>query len=138
MNSRIVVAAIVEKGDYLLFGTKEKDRGPYPNTDLILGGGVDLENETLKEALLREIKEESGINVKIIKELGFDEDYEPDKNNIMTHYLFISFLAEYISGEIKPDDDIKNLKWVHKKDIKTLRLSRPSIKLFKKLGYLNQ
>lgn len=136
MNSRIVVAAVIRKGDYLLFGTKEKDRGPYPNTDLILGGGVDLDKETLHEAILREIKEEAGIEVSIIKELGFDEDYEPDKNNIMTHYLFITFLADYVSGEIKPNDDIKNLKWVHKKDIQNLRLNRPTIKLFKKLGII--
>ncbi len=136
MKSRVVVAAVIEKGDYLLFGRKTKNRGPYPNKDLILGGGVDLENESLKEATLREVKEESGLSVEIIKEIGFDEDYEPNKHGEMTHYLFITFLAKYVSGELKANDDINKLKWVHKNDVKKLDLCIPSIKIFKKLGYL--
>ncbi|MBT3720390.1 NUDIX domain-containing protein [archaeon] len=136
MEYRIVVAAVILKGDYLLFGRKQKNKGPYPNKDLILGGGVDLEKESLKEALTREIREEAGIEIDIIKDISFDEDYEPNKHGVMTHYLFITYLANYVSGKVKADDDIDSLKWVHKKDVKNLELCKPSINLFTKLGYL--
>jgi len=136
MKSRVIVSAVIEKGEYLLFGKKEKDRGPYPNKMLILGGGVNLGKETCEEAVKREAKEEAGIEIEIVEELGFDEDFEPDKNGEMTHYLFIIFRAEYLSGEIKPGDDIAELTWIHKDRISGLSLCRPSIRLFKKIGYL--
>ena len=94
------------------------------------------EKESLKEALTREIREEAGIEIDIIKDISFDEDYEPNKHGVMTHYLFITYLANYVSGKVKADDDIDSLKWVHKKDVKNLELCKPSINLFTKLGYL--
>lgn len=136
MKSRFIVCAIIEKDGMLLFGEKPKDIGPYPNTLHLLGGGVKLESESLKEALEREIKEEAGIEIKILDRVDFDEDYEKDKNGELTHYIFLTFLAKYISGYPKPKDDISNLVWVSKERLSEANLNRASIKLFKKIGYL--
>lgn len=136
MKSRVVVSAIIKKGDKYLFGRKQKDIGPYPNTWVILGGGVDLEKESLEEAIRREIKEEANIEITKLKQLPFGEDYEPDKNGEKTHYVFLLYEAKYKSGEIKPGDDIISLQWFDKKDLSTIKLSRPTIKLFKKIGLI--
>lgn len=136
MKSRVIVFAVIEKENKLLFGKKMTNIGPYPNTYHLLGGGVNLDEENLIDAVKREIHEESGLIVEILEKLGFDEDYEPDKKGEMTHYIFLGFRAKYISGEIKPNDDINHLEWVDKDKISTIPLTRPSIKLFKELGYL--
>ncbi len=135
MKNRVIVSAIVEKGDYLLFGKKPKDVGPYPNTWHVLGGGARLGEESLIEGVKREILEEANIEIGSIQAIGFDEDYEPDKNGEITHYLFIVFRAKYVSGDFKSGDDICELKWVSKKDLKSLEHNKVSIRTLKKIGY---
>jgi ADP-ribose pyrophosphatase YjhB (NUDIX family) len=136
MKSRVAASAIIQKGDYFLFGRKLKDIGPYPNKWLIIGGGVNLGSETIQEALLREISEEAGIEVTDIKEVSFDEDFTKNKHGEMEHYVFLNYWVKYKSGDAKPDDDIAELKWFHKSEIPKLDLCEPSIKLFKKVGLL--
>jgi len=136
MNSRLIVSSVIEKGDFLLFGKKRKNIGPYPNTWHLIGGGVELGKESCKEAMLREIKEEAGIKVRIIKPISFDEDYEKDKHGVLTHYVFLVYKAKYLSGKIKADDDIKQLRWFPKSQLKKIKLNKPSKRLFKLMSYL--
>lgn len=133
MKSRLVVTGIVKKGDAYLFGQKSNNKGPYPNTWHLLGGGVNLEEETAEDAMRREIKEEAGIEVDNLERVSFDEDYEPDKHGEMTHYVFLVYQANYKSGDLQPKDDIEKLQWVHKSKLKNISLTRPSVKLFKEL-----
>lgn len=55
------------------------------------GGGIE-ENETLEEGTKREIREEFGIEVKVIKKL-----YEIESEKFNQKEIF--FLCEYVSGE---------------------------------------
>ncbi len=136
MKARVIVSIIIKRnGDYL-FGRKDKGIGPYPDTWHNLGGGVDLKKENLEEGAKREVKEEAGIEIKNLKRLLFDEDYEPDKKGTKTHFLFLVFEAEYKSGELKAGDDIRELRWFKKKELKNIPLTRPTIKLFKELGII--
>lgn len=136
MKSRLVVAAVIKKGDEYLFGQKPNNKGPYPNAWHLLGGGVDLEKETVEEAVIREIKEEAGIEVENIQRVSFDEDYEKDKHGEMTHYVFLAYQATYKSGALKAQDDIATLQWFTLEELRTIPLTRPTIKLFKEVGYL--
>lgn len=135
MKTRVIVSAVIERDRDLLFGKKKVNVGPYPNTWHLIGGGVD-DGESLTDAIKREIKEEAGIEVEISRSLGFDEDYEPNKHGEITHYIFLMFLAKYVSGEIKADDDIEKLEWISKDKLSEIELNKPSIKLFKQMGYL--
>lgn len=135
MKTRLIVSAVIEKDGLLLFGQKKAGIGPYPNTWHLIGGGVN-DNESLIDAVKREIKEEAGIEAEIGKPLGFDEDFEPNKHNEMTHFIFLVFKAKYISGEIKPDDDMEKLKWISKDKLSQIELNRPARKLFKGMGYI--
>lgn len=136
MKSRVVVVAVVEKEGKYLVGQKPEGIGPYPNTWHTLGGGVDLENETLEEAVKRETREEAGIEINNIKPIAFDEDNEPDKHGEMTHYVFLSFKADYVLGEIQAGDDMANLIWASREELSKLNLNKPSRKLFKSLNLI--
>ena len=59
----------------------------------VFPGGGQEGDETYEEGVLREVKEEFGIDVKVIEKL-----YEMEHSNKMTKELF--FLCEYISGEL--------------------------------------
>ena len=136
MKSRLIVAAIIKKGDKYLLGMKPNNTPPYPNTWHLLGGGVNLEEENLEEAVRREVNEEGGIELGSLKRISFDEDQEPNKHGEITHYVFLVFEGEYKNGELKANDDIQELQWFSSEELKTIPLTRPSIKLFKELGLI--
>lgn len=83
------------------------------------GGKVEI-NETLKQAAIREAREELGIIVKINKELG-----EASFSENETSYRYTWYLAEIISGKasvVEPElfDDLKTFKF---SELKALQLS---------------
>lgn len=137
MNYRVTVVAVITKGDKVLLGRKPKNVGPYPNTWIVPGGGINLGEETAEEALIREIHEEAGIEIKNIKPLLFISNNEPNKKRIMTYFIHLVYTAEYASGEVKAQDDVAELKWIPIKDIPKITVARPSITTFKTLGWLH-
>lgn len=92
---RIRGAALIKMNDGYAFmhrmnvkKREGKDR-PYGEYYVFPGGGLE-ENETLEECVKREVLEEFGINVKVIKKL-----YERKVENEFEEYVY---LCEYISG----------------------------------------
>lgn len=136
MNHRLIATAVIEKDGKILMGQKRDDVGPYPNTWHIPGGGVEIEKETIDEAVKREIKEETGLDVAKLTRVLFDEDYEPNKHGEMTHYVFLIFHAEPTSMDAVAGDDLVKLKWFSKDELKTVPLTRPSEKYFKEKGWI--
>ena len=136
MKSRLIVVCLIEKDSKFLLGKKPKNTGPYPNLWHTPGGGVNLDEESIEDALRREMKEETGIEITDIREVGFDEDYETNKHGELTHYVFLDFKVNYLSGDINAGDDIKHLRWVKKEDLKNLNLNKPTKKLLKKLNII--
>lgn len=99
-NQKIGVIAHIEndKGEILLQqrGIKSRDEnGLYE----YIGGKVDSDDFSFKEAIIREIKEEAGDDIK----LKFNDNsigiYHCFKNNI--NWIFIIYFVKYINGNIK-------------------------------------
>lgn len=134
MKTRICAVAVIEEDGKILMGNKVRDMGPYPNTWKLPGGGVE-EGESLEDAVRREVKEETNLDTEGVKKIGVYEDKEPDKNGEMTHYVFDVFKVEP-SGKHAVSKEFPSLKWVDKKQLANIPLARPSIKLFKEMGYL--
>ena len=91
--SRIRVAGIVPINDGFAFMHRADviKRKDFQNYYTFPGGGLE-KGETLEEGTIREIKEEFGINVKIIRKL-----YEMNSEKFNQKEYF--FLCEYIDGE---------------------------------------
>ena len=91
--NRIRVAGIVPlKNGFAFMHRKDViKRKDFQDYYTFPGGGLE-EGETLEEGTIREIKEEFGINVKIVKKL-----YEMKSEKFNQEEYF--FLCEYIDGE---------------------------------------
>ena len=77
----------------------------------IPGGGVEV-GETQSEAAIREVFEETGFNVKILKLVSTADVIIPDKSgNIEFHYLLNHYLGELISGSIRPESSDAEVCW---------------------------
>lgn len=126
MKSRVVVAAVIEKDGKILMGERRDDIGPYPNTIQIPEGGVNLGEESLTDAIAREVREETGLEIKHFEQVGFDEDYEKNKHGELTHYIFLTFKAISQKDEIIAGDDLIRLAWYSMSSLKDFPLARPS------------
>ena len=90
---RIRLAGIVPMEDgFALMHRKDVLRNPDIKEYYVFPGGGQEGDESFEEGTIREIKEEFGINVKIIKKL-YEE--ESEKFNQKTIY----YLCEYVSGK---------------------------------------
>ena len=108
MKSSNVVAAIIKKNNHYLI--TQRNRNKYMGLKWEFPGGKVEPNETLKEALYREIEEELNIGIYIHKKI-VEEKYEDKQINITLHY----YLCSEKNGTIKLSEH-ENLKWVEKKD----------------------
>ncbi|WDM21292.1 NUDIX hydrolase [Paenibacillus polymyxa] len=68
------------------------------------GGGID-EGEDIRDAFLREIKEETGYEAEIIHELGYIEEHK-NKNNFMQHsYCFVAKAQNRVSSTMLTESE---------------------------------
>jgi len=97
-----VPAAVVYviKDNEILFGYRSIE--PNIGKLNVPGGFLNL-GESAEEAALREVREELGINIKIIDYLGSYADHYADTSKPV---LCITFVAEYQGDEIIPGDDL--------------------------------
>ncbi|MBQ7937793.1 MAG: NUDIX domain-containing protein [Oscillospiraceae bacterium] len=70
-------------------------------------GGLVEPGETFQDALIREIKEESGIEVKITGFIGLCKNIEKDSVNI-------DFTCKPIGGRLATSDESTEVMWVNK------------------------
>jgi NAD+ diphosphatase len=95
------IIVLVERGDQLLLA---RSRHFMPGMYSVLAGFVEP-GESLEEAVVREVKEEVGIEIQDIKYFGSQPWPFP-------HSLMIGFTATYAGGEISLDDkEIEDAGW---------------------------
>ena len=118
-NPAVGVAAIIIHDKKILLG---KRNGSYHDMWCIPCGYVEY-YEDAREALIREIKEET--NLDII--LGEVFDIHSNFHNPAQHTVGIWFLVEEFRGNLIPGDDIKELKFFSSAEIKrNIKLAFPT------------
>ena len=103
------VGAIVVGENGILLARRDKDPG---KGSFAIPGGVVEVGETQEEAILREIKEETGISVKLIEMIGtYDLIIRDSENKVKFHFVLIHYLVQALSSNIKPESPDGEVKW---------------------------
>lgn len=115
------VGAVVFKDDKILMikRSQEPRKGQWS-----LPGGAQHLGETVKEAVLREIFEETALTVKItsfIDAVDFIE-WGENKDRPLFHYTLLDYSAEYVSGDLAAGSDAADARFFEIKDILALPL----------------
>lgn len=113
---------MVYKGDMILVIKRTKSDWP----GLSFPGGHLEENETLEESVVREMKEETGLEIKNPKLCAIKEW---DWGNGV-RYLGLLYKTNDFKGELKSSNE-GEVFWINKKDINKYELSQDFLELFK-------
>jgi len=129
----IVDAFIKKNGKYLAI---KRVKNVEVGTWEVPGGRVKF-GEKVEDALIREIKEETGLKIKIKKFLGYGQGLKcPHENGTTRHRFILYFECEVISGKLKLDEyEAKEYRWITWDEFKKLKpLSIPIKNFFNHFG----
>ena len=105
-----------------------------------LPGGAIEEGEKIEDAVKREVKEETNLDIEIIRPINFSEDFtwkiKRDGQKENYHIIALNFLTKMSGGILKAQDDLVNPTWVSKEKLKELKHNPLSQQLFTFLGWI--
>lgn len=110
-NAKPCASVLPIKDGKVLLGIRAQD--PYKGSYDIIGGFMEAD-ELPEAAALREAKEETGLDMKIVSLLGIYNDQYGDDGD---HTLNLHYIAEVIGGEMNAMDDLAALEWVDIADL---------------------
>jgi 8-oxo-dGTP diphosphatase len=111
-------ALIVKDKSFLVIKRATQDEIGKEGSWTLPGGRVEAYEDPNK-SVLREVKEETGLNVKLIKPILVWSIRKDDVWRIVIHYL-----CEYKKGKVKLSKEHSDFAWIKFKDLKKVKLDK--------------
>ena len=109
----LAVGAVVEDKDGRILLVKHRpERGGYWQGKWICPGGKLETGETLEEGARREVREETGLDVEIGRQIPPFERIVREGRKTTLHVVYIDFMARVAGGEFAPSSDVGEGRWV--------------------------
>ena len=113
-----VSAAIIRDGRVFI---ARRARGPALGVWTMPGGMVEV-GETLREALIREILEETSMTIEPVALAGHREVMvRDDSGRVSRHFVILCFASRWIAGETRLNDELDESEWVRPSELKDLK-----------------
>lgn len=107
----------------------------------IPGGTLEL-GETLEQGIIRELREETGLEVRVLELIElFDRIYPgdgstgagaKDKNRPRFHYVIADYLCEWVAGEPRAGSDVTDLAFAQEEELARFHLTETATRILKK------
>lgn len=124
-----VGAIIIEDGRVVLV---KRLHPPMQDQWSIPGGVLEL-GETVREATIREAREETGLIVKPGELLGvYDRILRSPEQRVQYHYVLIDFLCRRVAGDLAAASDAAEVRWFTREELPGLRLAADTLEVIAK------
>lgn len=113
-----VSAAIIRDGRVLVV---QRARPPMRGVFTLPGGVVEA-GETLQQALVREIREETSLTIEPVALAGHREVIvRDDGGRVERHFIILAFAARWLAGEPKLNEELAEARWLRPDEIASLK-----------------
>jgi len=113
-----VSAAIIRDGRILI---AQRARGPSLGVWTLPGGVVEA-GETLIEALIREVHEETAITIEPVALAGHREVVVRDDGGLVSrHFVILCFATRWIAGEPQLNEELAEARWLRPAELNGLK-----------------
>lgn len=121
--------ALIHRGNRVLL--VKRRRPPNRGAWVFPGGLVEL-GESVEDAVIREVKEETGITIRLERLLGvFTEVRQDPDRRVKYHYVIVDYAAEPKDSRVKLNDESSAYGWFTPTGIRGLAVSKNIMKCIK-------
>jgi mutator protein MutT len=104
---------VVRGGRVLLI---RRGKEPLCGRWVVPGGTVEL-GETLVQALVRELEEETGLRVEPLELLTVFDRIEREGETVVHHFVIVDYLCRWLSGEARAASDALDVAWASPEEL---------------------
>ena len=117
----------------LIQRNKEPNKGQWS-----IPGGRQMLGETAAEAARRELLEETGVKVDRLLLVDVVDAIIPDvEGKIKYHYTLVDYMGQWQSGESRPGDDAKEVRWVRLNQLSSYLILEETMNIIQKAAAMN-
>lgn len=103
------------------------------NHKYVIPGGHIESGETMEETLVREIREETELEVYDIQLLGITESIYSKSFKNQKHFIFVDFICRTDSNEVVLNEEAESYQWIELSEIEDYELEEFTANLLKEL-----
>jgi 8-oxo-dGTP diphosphatase len=121
MSQKVVLAIITYNKRILIGKIRQQRLANYANLAYVFPGGKVEDGETTEEATIREVHEETGLNVRIVELI--DSRIHPLSRKELYYFHCVVQDTDH-TPRVTPDESIESLSWI---DARQLSLYMPHV-----------
>jgi 8-oxo-dGTP diphosphatase len=124
------VGAVVVRGEQVL--VVRRANPPLQGQWSIPGGLVET-GETIRDAVIREIREETGFTIEPLELTEvFERILRDADSRVQYHFVVIDYLCRISSGELQAGSDVSEIRWAGFDDLEILGITPETRAVIKK------
>ena len=124
------VGAIIIENDRILLARRAN---PPMQGEWSIPGGLVESGETIKEAVIREVREETGLEIEPVKLVEVFERILRDKEaRVQYHFVLIDYLCRMVSGQARAGSDVSDLVWAKTDDLESHAVAEETCRMIRK------
>jgi 8-oxo-dGTP diphosphatase len=107
-------------------------RPPQQGQWSVPGGGLEV-GETIADGIRREVQEETGIEVRVLEQIGvFERIVRDDSARVQYHYVLVDHLCEVTGGALRAGGDAADAVWASEEELEGYALTDTALRVIRK------